>query len=366
MLFVVFLAVTIAPVVHASLQDSLDCSSLARAFVNHSFDGSNCPQESWMEVFRAIDPQPNKNMINIGFNKGYNFAMWSSLWVPSANVNVQTWYDALKELGVNDCGICNDCKLRINNEDFRTGHRRNNTRSTLSMPPTLVMVGVDLNQKNLGLIQKISERFDVQTLEKRNVHVHTILAAASDRNGKVWIPQCPHGSEVCSIAPAENVNTMSLQELRKLYQVVPMVTVDSLVEDLIKSKVLKPFRKTRRRSARSTRVDILLIDTEGNDVSVIEGATRSLRSGMVRMLIFEYHRQGQWSKTSLESVVSKLSRFKYDCYFEGQARLWKLTDCWDAAYEIRRWSNVMCLRRGNVWHQVAERRFRVHALGGAD
>eukprot|EP00607_Mallomonas_marina_P008161 CAMPEP_0182423450 /NCGR_PEP_ID=MMETSP1167-20130531/9466_1 /TAXON_ID=2988 /ORGANISM="Mallomonas Sp, Strain CCMP3275" /LENGTH=296 /DNA_ID=CAMNT_0024602457 /DNA_START=212 /DNA_END=1102 /DNA_ORIENTATION=- len=296
-------------------------------------------------------------MINIGFNKGYNFALWSSLWVPSAKVNVETWYAELKRMGIDDCGICHDCELRINEDP------RNRTRKTRAIPETLVMVGVDLNMKNLGIIKSISQRFNVELPTKRNVHIHSVLAAASDRDGKIWIPRCSWGSEVCSIASVEDTSMLSASELRKSYQLVPMVTVDSLVTDLIEKQVLRPYRKTRFKRRSNIRIDVLLIDTEGYDVSVIDGATESLRAGMVRMMVFEYHRAGLWNSTSLEHVVTKLSQLQYDCYFEGQGQLWKLTGCWDAEFEIRRWSNVMCLRRGNIWHKVAERRFRVRDLG---
>ncbi len=72
--YLILSLVAVIPTTLSQSESSVDCSTLAKAFINHNFDGSNCPQESWMEVFRAVDPNPSKNMINIGFNKGYNFA----------------------------------------------------------------------------------------------------------------------------------------------------------------------------------------------------------------------------------------------------------------------------------------------------
>eukprot|EP01041_Mallomonas_annulata_P005844 gene5844-11804_t len=334
-----------------------NCSNLGEIFVQKNFDGTNCPMETWMEAFRMVDPSPAKNIINIGFNKGYNFALWASLWVPSANVNVQTWFTALKELGVDDCGICNDCKFRI--EDTQK-YRNGSSKYIESIPRTLVMVGVELNKKNLILINQVSNKFQMLPPIKRNVHIHMVLAAAANTNGKIWIHRCESGSEVCAIASQKETAGKTAIELRREFNFIPVVTVDQLVNDLITQDVLIPYRITKFKSKKNIRIDILFVDTEGYDFSVIAGASESLHQGLIRMLVFEYHRVGQWNSTSLHNVVHDLANMNYDCYFEGQGRLWKLTGCWSSAYEIRKWSNVMCLRRGNIWHRVAERKFRVY------
>lgn len=34
-------------------------------------------------------------------------------------------------------------------------------------------------------------------------------------------------------------------------------------------------------------------------------------------------------------------------------------DCWDDLYEIHSWSNVLCVRRGDIWHKVAKHKYAV-------
>lgn len=142
-----------------------------------------------------------------------------------------------------------------------------------------------------------------------------------------------------------------MEERRRQFDAVPILSVDRLIQNITSSNT-KPI------------VDILLIDAEGSDAEVIRSADISLRNGLIRMLVFEYHSECPWGRTSLKAVVGRLSAasYSYDCYFEGTGRLWKLTDgCWHDLYEIRQWSNVMCLLRGDIWHTIAEAQFRVMA-----
>lgn len=98
---------------------------------------------------------------------------------------------------------------------------------------------------------------------------------------------------------------------------------------------------------------------------------------------FEYHSGGDWHFNTLKDTTDFLDGLGYDCYFQvrdllraypacaifglslsvlfalqGQARLFKLTDCWVPELEVKDWSNVVCARRGDKWRSVLES-FRV-------
>ncbi len=49
-----------------------------------------------------------------------------------------------------------------------------------------------------------------------------------------------------------------------------------------------------------------------------------------------------------------LDELEYDCYFQGQGRLFRLTGCFDAQWEIKTWSNVVCTRRRDPLLDVLE------------
>ena len=97
------------------------------------------------------------------------------------------------------------------------------------------------------------------------------------------------------------------------------------------------------------------------------GLRRHFKSRSVRIVEFEYHGINAWSKSgintasthgfkfTLKQVVRNMDRYGYDCYFEGQPTLTRLTRCWREDYEFRSWSNVVCVdRNDDVWYHVLD------------
>ncbi|CAE8644053.1 unnamed protein product [Polarella glacialis] len=110
------------------------------------------------------------------------------------------------------------------------------------------------------------------------------------------------------------------------------------------------------------KVDILIIDTEGADPLVLQGATDALKS--VRYLEFEVHRdqvKAAWGQIKLRNVMDGLADF--DCYWAGnQGSLYPVMECWEDTFENGCWSNIVCARKTDVWSMV----LRSHAMTHAD
>ncbi len=53
-------------------------------------------------------------------------------------------------------------------------------------------------------------------------------------------------------------------------------------------------------------IDVLTVDTEGNDVRVLLGALRTLP--VVRYLEFEHHAVNRWARSDLQDTVSATAR----------------------------------------------------------
>lgn len=70
------------------------------------------------------------------------------------------------------------------------------------------------------------------------------------------------------------------------------------------------------------------------------------------MLSFEYHMVGLWKDLSLKAVVTLLDEAGYDCWFQGQRRLFRVTGCYVPQWEFQAWSNVVCARRGDTYHGI--------------
>ena len=105
-------------------------------------------------------------------------------------------------------------------------------------------------------------------------------------------------------------------------------------------------------------VDVLSIDTEGNDPLVLQGARRTL-ADKVGYVEFEYHRVGAWATTKLSSVIQDLDGLGFVCYWIGVGKLWRITGCFHPSYDVPHWSNIGCVKASHVeWYEVMERIFK--------
>jgi len=161
-----------------------------------------------------------------------------------------------------------------------------------------------------------------------------VKAAVGDRVGTARFPDAAPGEQKASLADAGSSN--------KTVE-VNVTTVDVLMSQY-----------------GLTSLDVLTVDTEGFDPSVLLGAERTLQ--VVRYLLFEVHQDlsnSPWADTSLLGLVQKLDSKGLDCYWAGNlGNLSRLTGCWAEEDERRHrptpWNNVACVRRGDIWHAVLE------------
>ena len=88
---------------------------------------------------------------------------------------------------------------------------------------------------------------------------------------------------------------------------------------------------------------LLKVDAEGFDVHVLRGAERVLRENRATFIIFEYNWKWKAGADNLQDTVSWMHGFSYFCWLMTPSHLIPLTGrWWDPAYEMWRWSNVVC------------------------
>ena len=167
-----------------------EAGTIAKYFIELNKDGSNCPNDPWFLDFQDIDPNSDKVFVNVGFNKGYNYAQWINVWASWTGINSKTWHEGL----VNGnqglpadllCGMCDDCHTP-------TSTPRKNTTA----PGTLYAVGVDLNRHNINLVNKGIVNFTMTSKEFGSVIIHNVFGAASNTSGRMWISDCGAGAWV--------------------------------------------------------------------------------------------------------------------------------------------------------------------------
>eukprot|EP01035_Chromulina_nebulosa_P032784 gene32784-43821_t len=140
---------------------SLHCKETESSFLSkvfrdtRSIEKSFCPKETWLESMRDSNIEHGKSsgvFVNIGFNKGYNFAIWMNLLVPWSFMTAKVWHAGLLQFMNKDkeetCGFCHDCETVV--KSTSSGHDRNESSSEY------VFIGVDINRRNIDLVSSVS------------------------------------------------------------------------------------------------------------------------------------------------------------------------------------------------------------------
>jgi hypothetical protein len=250
--------------------------------------------------------------VDIGFNKGYNYASWMAAFNPELGITPKAWYESIKKTNIpleQPCGACDDCGA---NKIYQpTSALDKNTRFKS------VMLGIDLNLENIDLIRAIISNLNVNTSDlEMHVYLNLTRSGASLSDGFIHSDlQCQGGKEQCSLT---NLKVSSSGT-------VPVTTLDSLFESYITTKQIYP-RFVGAQVKYRPFVDVLMMDTEGSDAEVLSQATRILSERMVRLVVFEYHGACPWPKTPLIKVINLFRVHNYACYFPGQEkRMWRIT-----------------------------------------
>eukprot|EP01033_Poteriospumella_lacustris_P008222 gene8222-5923_t len=335
-----------------------EANALAAKFRSKQNDASNCAKETWLAALAALDRSSNKFMVNIGVNKGYNIANWIHFFHHHDLANASSWFEAMKvvlppTINVTRSYFGGFCQEVNDVFDRQAPNYLSSQHMTL--------LAVDLNCRNLELIQNIWSHLEKNT---RNVTVGptsfnpfdglslmTYCAAMSDSLGEIMV-DCSVGDELCKIGRAQSSGTK-----------IPIMTMDRLYTQAINqlrslsgassSASAVPGQPGGGAGASRRRfhpqIDMLVIDTEGNDYLVLQGSKHLFVHRLVRLVAFEYHEYPPWDKYSLRQTVDWFDSMDYDCFFQGQGRIWQLTRCWDAQYEFHGWSNVQCVLRDDPW-----------------
>lgn len=325
-----------------------EANALAAKFRSVQNDASNCAKETWLAAMAAIDHSSHKFMVNIGVNKGYNLANWIHFFHHHDLVNSSSWFDAIKAVLSPTTQVEKSYFGGYCQEVDDVFERKS---PNFLSPQHLTFLAVDLNCNNLDLIQRIWSHIEKNTANITvgptsfnpfdGLALMTYCAAMSDTLGEVMV-DCPVGDELCRIGNGQSGKKIPVMTMDRLYTQA-MHQLRS-----VQSSGASSGSHNRRRF-HPNGIDMLVIDTEGNDYLVLQGTKHLFAHRSVRLVAFEYHEYPPWDKYSLKQTVEWLDSMDYDCFFQGRGRIWQLTRCWDDLYEFRGWSNVQCVLRNDPW-----------------
>lgn len=324
----------------------------------YKFDGSCCPGDMWFEqMAQNQDTGTNGGVfINIGFNKGYNFAKLMNIFTPWNKVTPGVWHEHIPSaMSYEGCGACDDCKSlhtvvsnqeSTNDDDF-------------------IFIGLDLNRRNIELVEKSIESLNNTSssgVKMNGVRFYLTWAAASDHSGTMNITDCGLGATAESCSLGQGGNT-----------VVSLMTVSDLVLDIaskhrhkhpVLEKVMGNYYEKRHKQVqgqgRDTQgvistpplIDMLYIDTEGHDALVLKGSSTLIEQQAIRVIAFEYHKYLPWGNMLLHDTMIFLSKNDYECFFQGEENLWYIGgSCWSDVYEFHQWTNILCVLKTDRWFE---------------
>lgn len=283
---------------------------------------SGCMEDKWVDEMVRTDPSGvNKVFVDVGCNTGIDAVKWMERWGPEPGV-LSKW-SRLTMASVGQ-GVCGQNVVFPKFFNSRRGRKTYNPR----------VLCVEALPSNARVLQTYTRT----VFGPNSTNFEVVHAAASDHEGVYeFQSDIPAGFEQAGIGSAKQA--WAGEAMTK----VRMLTVDQMLAE----RGIK-------------QVDVLSIDTEGHDPSVLWGAGKTLKAGLVRYLVFEVHQDlpgSAWSRTSLTQTIKSLDDLGYECYWAGDAGdLQLLTGCFTEAEERRswplKWSNVACVKRGDPWAEV--------------
>ena len=256
--------------------------------------------------------------ISVGCNKGFDAINTLRMGTFDESINKVDWKAAMEHDGVQlHTSVCNQddpkdiFEVVAGSDDHQKRRPYGEMHCIEPMPRTYERL--HYSAKALGYMEK---GFTVTN------------AAVSKKSGDMFFPvDGKEGLENFGLATCNNPKVQ--QERCKLLPVFS----------------LKDFVDQQTQAPKSDPINILTIDVEGFDGDVLLGATSEVLT-RVEYLEFEYNWMGSWKDQHLHDIVQMLDgTADMTCYWAGIDRLWRITNCWMAYFDVHVSSNVACVNR---------------------
>eukprot|EP00227_Mantoniella_beaufortii_P021005 CAMPEP_0197604610 /NCGR_PEP_ID=MMETSP1326-20131121/41529_1 /TAXON_ID=1155430 /ORGANISM="Genus nov. species nov., Strain RCC2288" /LENGTH=363 /DNA_ID=CAMNT_0043172305 /DNA_START=32 /DNA_END=1120 /DNA_ORIENTATION=+ len=265
-------------------------ANAASFFQAGGFKATRCPGSQPLEAYRqqmAAELDDPFNVLVVGCNTGSDAIAMARLFSQNRAFNYSSFLRYTKF----PCGACSMCT--DDGPIYPPG-----TVSKIAKVATHCFEALPTNFRTLT---KGAEHFGYG-----NMGFHVVEAAVTGKGGPASV-SFPKDSKVGK----ESIGIGNKVRGAGATVMVPTQTVDNYAR---KNGLLSNFDVEK--------VDVLLIDTEGHDAKVLEGAKLTLESGSVRYLEFEYHAIGHWKNYQLEKTIDYLDKLEYQCFWIGKAQVW--------------------------------------------
>mmetsp|Transcript_15111 Transcript_15111/g.37135 ORF Transcript_15111/g.37135 Transcript_15111/m.37135 type:complete len:360 (-) Transcript_15111:320-1399(-) len=271
---------------------------------------TTCPSEPWYWDWQESLSAGTFVYVEIGCNKGTDALLNVRAFTADASADIDNWL-----AHTNMSKLKPACPY-----DFeRWSIVRNRTARSVRVYKHLC---IEAARENALPAARASKKMKLDVL---GLHVLHLAVSSSTVPTKAKFPIVPAGKESVGLGTDHS-------RYGNFYD-VEVINVDYLV-----------------RQQRLERVDVLKVDTEGNDPLVLIGAVNTLTTLKPSYLQFENHGVGHWKTFDLKDVIDLLDGMSYTCFWATNSnKLIRITWCWSPYYNlVKRWSNVVCYHRSNA------------------
>lgn len=280
-------------------------------------NATKCPTEPYLiEQFRSNFKRQRKDkivFIEVGCNKATDAVMMLRMFTQHPRVDLKLWMNKTQFVKQPSCAIDWDLWNKIEKSrvlgDFNYQH-----------------YCIEPIRENFEVVKRVSNELGYNRM---GLSIHQAAMSNSYLPSTLKFPEVgKSGIETYGIHNAYEHVASKEREQGKFYE-VKLTSVDKFVLD-----------------EGISQVDILKIDTEGNDALVLLGSVRTLSNLHPRFITFENHGIGHWKKSSLKETIDLLDGLSYTCFWAMyDGFLIRITNCWDSSYEYKGWSNIACYNR---------------------
>ena len=321
-----------------------------QAMTMRNYSVGICDEVTAYKVAHLGFPEAS-TFIDVGSNKGYTTALMVGLWAGNGYgltpFKLFQHYERLNmfQTGPSPAGYCKTgldrayplyCPSSPSTKDSRHSRNRHadgrcdRQRLDRSPGPHLSVYAVDGGSKLVRSFRNATLSLPVFNTSVLSRSIHFVHAAMSNREGVATfsVPDdaATSGYEGGKIAGQYSVHNRGHIRDQKRLEVVNMTTLDKFINNS------KLFGK----------VDVVKVDAEGMDLSVIRGGQKSLSS--LGIIMWE-----EWRKSirKLARILSKLENGHFECFVPFSGGFIKLTsDCSrSTTVDMRRGANIICISR---------------------
>jgi len=288
---------------------------------------TKCPEQPWLEQYFATTTQRRKESssssylgINVGCNKGLDAVAMARMLSRDSRLDIGSWQQALGSVSEAVCGVPVSVEIPPN----ATAAASSGTIHCIEpMPATVTSLQNAL--RTTGYTDAI-------------VIKHAVISNTSGIMAD--FPNATSGTENLALSNCQDGKYNEEIDCIK----VPMYSLNEYMKEV---EIGDGAQSTT--DDNQPPIDMMLIDTEGFDWEVLQGAQETLRR--TRYLTFEVHMNGNWPVHSLvDAIETTLSDFV--CYWTGRNQLHRITNCMNeelkAIYEYKSWSNIACAHKTEI------------------